>query len=208
MSAGAAAAGRTGGGRGMPGARETGYPPDRITAFFHGFEESIMPSTTNDVVELILRDHRRMEDLFRTMRNAEADRAGALREFAALLVAHATAEEEKVYPALRRYKNVDDDDVEHSVHEHQEANEALLALLEVEDTASQEWEEKLEELVTAVNHHADEEERTLLNDARENVSDERRAQLGEAFSRARAEQLDADCGDIENVRKIVASGGD
>ncbi|GAA2458707.1 hemerythrin domain-containing protein [Streptomyces macrosporus] len=165
-----------------------------------------MPSSATDVVELILRDHRKMEDLFRTMRNVEADRAGALGEFAALLMAHSAAEEAKVYPALRRYKNVDDEDVEHSVHEHQEANEALLALLEVEDTASEEWEEKLEELVTAVNHHADEEERTLLNDARENVSDERRAQLGEAFATAREEQLAADCGSIENVRKVVASG--
>ncbi|SEQ13581.1 hypothetical protein SAMN05216481_104135 [Streptomyces radiopugnans] len=50
-----------------------------------------MPPATSDVVELILRDHRRMEDLFRTMRNAEADRAGALGEFAALLVAHSLA---------------------------------------------------------------------------------------------------------------------
>ncbi|MFI8306220.1 hemerythrin domain-containing protein [Streptomyces sp. NPDC085927] len=160
-----------------------------------------MPS--DDVVELILQDHRRMEDLFRTMRNAEADRAAALAEFAHLLIAHASAEEDEVYPALRRYKNVDGDDVDHSVHEHEEANEALLALLEVEDTASQDWDDKLEELVTAVNHHADEEERTLLNDARENVADDRRAQLGTAFREARARYLETDCGSVENVRKLV-----
>ncbi|MFF0109705.1 hemerythrin domain-containing protein [Streptomyces hirsutus] len=160
--------------------------------------------SSHDVVELILRDHRRMEDLFRTMRNVEADRATALAEFANLLIAHASAEEDKVYPALRRYKNVDGDDVDHSVHEHEEGNEALLALLEVEDTASQEWEDKLEELVTTVNHHADEEERTLLNDARENVADDRRAQLGTAFREARARYLETDCGSVENVRKLVA----
>ncbi|MFF9408053.1 hemerythrin domain-containing protein [Streptomyces anandii] len=164
-----------------------------------------MPST--DVVELILKDHRRMEDLFRTMRNAESDRAAALDEFAHLLIAHACAEEDEVYPALRRYKNVDGDDVDHSVHEHQEANEALLALLEVEDTGSEEWDEKLEELVAAVNHHADEEERTLLNDARENVADERRSQLGEAFREARAKYLQSGCGSIDNVRELTASSG-
>jgi hypothetical protein len=103
---------------------------------------------------------------------------------------------------------VDGDDVDHSVHEHHEANAALLALLEVEDTASEEWEEKLEELVTAVNHHADEEERTLLNDARENVGDDRRAELGRAFREARAQYLKADCGSIENVRKLVAAADD
>ncbi|QGV81623.1 hemerythrin domain-containing protein [Streptomyces ficellus] len=165
-------------------------------------------TATTDVVELILRDHRRMEELFRAMRNVQADRAGALQEFSALLVAHATAEESEVYPALRRYKNVDDEDVEHSVHEHHEGNEALLALLEVEDTGSEEWDEKLEELVTAVNHHADEEERTLLNDARENVAAERRAELGAAFEQARAEQLAADCGSLENVRRLVKSSSD
>ncbi|WP_078878526.1 hemerythrin domain-containing protein [Streptomyces sp. NBRC 110035] len=160
--------------------------------------------SSHDVVELILRDHRRMEDLFRTMRNVEADRATALAEFADLLIAHASAEEDKVYPALRRHKNVDGDDVDHGVHEHEEGNEALLALLEVEDTASQEWEDKLEELVTAVNHHMDEEERTLLNDARENVADDRRAQLGTAFREARARYLETNCGSVENVRKLVA----
>ncbi|GAA4791326.1 hemerythrin domain-containing protein [Streptomyces ziwulingensis] len=165
-----------------------------------------MPST--DVVELILKDHRRMEDLFRTMRNVEADRAAALADFAGLLIAHASAEEDKVYPALRRYKNVDGDDVDHGVHEHHEANEALLALLEVKDTASDEWDEKLEELVTAVNHHADEEERTLLNDARENIADARRAELGQAFHEARAQYLKADCGSVENVRELVAAAGD
>lgn len=163
------------------------------------------PANT-DVVELILQDHRTMEDLFRTMRSNDADRAAALAEFSALLIAHAEAEESKIYPALRRYKNVPDDDVEHGVHEHEEGNAALLALLEVEDTASDEWDEKLEELVSAINHHTDEEERTLLNEAREHVAAERRAELGRLFFEARAELLAADCGSIDNVRKIVDSG--
>jgi hemerythrin superfamily protein len=162
-----------------------------------------MSSATTDVIELILRDHRKMEELFRTLRSAEADRAAALREFSALLVAHSEAEEDEVYPALRRYKNVDGDDVEHGVHEHEEANEALLALLEVKDTMSEEWEEKLEALVEAVNHHVDEEERTLLNDTRENVADDRRAELGKAFREARAKHLDADCGSVDHVRELV-----
>ncbi|MEV6125253.1 hemerythrin domain-containing protein [Streptomyces violaceusniger] len=165
------------------------------------------PTATIDVVELILQDHRRMEELFRTMRNAEADRAGALAEFSGLLIAHASAEESEVYPALRRYKKVDNEDVDHGVHEHEEGNSALLALLAVKDITSEEWDEKLEELVQAINHHADEEERTLLNDARENMNAERRAQLGKAFTEARAKHLTAGCGDIDNVRKIVESGG-
>ncbi|MFJ7333005.1 hemerythrin domain-containing protein [Streptomyces sp. NPDC101116] len=160
---------------------------------------------TKDVVELILQDHRRMEDLFRRMRSVEDDRAGALREFADLLIAHAQAEEAEVYPALKRYKNIDDEEVEHGAHEHDEGNEALLGLLEVEEVGSEEWDSKLEELVEAVNHHADEEERTILNGARENVAMERREELGLAFVRERERQLKAGCGSLENVRKIVES---
>ncbi|MFF1721479.1 hemerythrin domain-containing protein [Streptomyces sviceus] len=160
---------------------------------------------TRDVVELILQDHRKMEDLFRLMRSVEADRAAALREFSDLLIAHALAEEAKVYPALKRYKKIDDDEVEHGEEEHEEGNKALLELLEVDEVGSEEWDEKLEELVQAVTHHADEEERTILNGARENVAMERREELGEAFVEERERQLKAGCGDIENVRRIVGS---
>ncbi|CAL9609228.1 hypothetical protein SUDANB58_05598 [Streptomyces sp. enrichment culture] len=160
---------------------------------------------TQDVVELILRDHRRMEDLFRRMRSVEADRAAALREFADLLIAHASAEEAEVYPALKRYKDIDDEEVEHGEHEHDEGNKALLALLEVEEIGSEEWDSKLEELVEAVNHHADEEERTILNGARENVAMRRREELGAAFLRERERQLKAGCGSVDHVRRIVGS---
>lgn len=162
-------------------------------------------SDTQDVVELILQDHRRMEDLFRLMRSVEADRAAALREFADLLIAHALAEEAKVYPALKRYKNIDDEEVEHGEHEHDEGNKALLDLLEVQEIGSDEWDSKLEELVEAVTHHADEEERTILNGARENVAMERREELGAAFWEERERQLKADCGSADNVRRIVNS---
>ncbi|MGV9559071.1 hemerythrin domain-containing protein [Streptomyces sp. NPDC003401] len=160
---------------------------------------------TRDVVELILQDHRRMEDLFRLMRSVEADRAAALGEFAELLIAHARAEEAEVYPALKRYKKIDDDEVEHGEEEHEEGNKALLELMEVERVGSEEWDEKLEALVEAVTHHADEEERTILNGARENVAAERREELGEAFLAERERQLKAGCGTLENVRALVGS---
>ncbi|MFF4319235.1 hemerythrin domain-containing protein [Streptomyces sp. NPDC001568] len=156
-----------------------------------------------DVVALILKDHRRMEDLFRRMRSVESDRADALTKFSALLIAHGEAEESKVYGALKRFKDVDNEEVEHGAEEHQEGNEALLALLEVDEVGSDAWDSKLEDLVKAVSHHLDEEERTILNGARENVPDERRAELGAAFLEERARHLAADCGSVENVRTVV-----
>ncbi|WLQ43235.1 hemerythrin domain-containing protein [Streptomyces laculatispora] len=158
-----------------------------------------------DVVALILKDHRAMEDLFHRMRSVEADRAAALREFSALLIAHGEAEEHEVYPALKRFKDIDSHEVEHGTEEHAEGNEALLALLEVKDVGSDEWDEKLEGLAHAISHHLDEEERTILNGARENVSGDRRAELGAAFLSAREKHLASDCGSTEQVRAVVKS---
>ncbi|MBT2452346.1 hemerythrin domain-containing protein [Streptomyces sp. ISL-43] len=156
-----------------------------------------------DVVAVILKDHRTMEELFRRMRSVEADRAGALAKLSALLVAHGEAEEAEVYGALKRFRDVDNEEVEHGAEEHAEGNEALLALLEVSEVGSDQWDSRLEDLVKAVSHHIDEEERTILNGARENVPAERRAELGAAFLQERERQLASDCGSIENVRAVV-----
>ncbi|WP_328733723.1 hemerythrin domain-containing protein [Streptomyces bobili] len=135
----------------------------------------------------------------------EADRAAALREFSDLLIAHALAEETKVYPALKRYRKIDDEEVEHGEEEHEEGNKALLELPKVDEVGSREWDEGLEGLVQAVTHYADEEERTILNGKRQNVAMERREELGEAFVEERERQLKAGCAAVDNVRRIVGS---
>lgn len=158
----------------------------------------------NDVVELILADHRRFEELIREIRRVDADRDAALDELSALLVAHAEAEEKEVYPTLRyRSDDVTTEEVEHSSEEHDEGHEALLAVLEAGDPDSEEFGEAVEELTKALAHHLDEEERTVLNPAREDVDEESRRRLGAAFLEERQRQLDSDCGDIENVRRLV-----
>ena len=158
----------------------------------------------DDVVELILADHRLFEELFRALRNREEDREARRRELADLLVAHAEAEESEVYPSLSRKARHEADEIEHGVEEHAEGHEALLELLRVEDVDGDGFEDALEELVEVVNHHVDEEERDVLNAARENVEDEARAELGRAFRRRRGELLDGSPGDPSNVARMVA----
>lgn len=159
---------------------------------------------SSDVVDLIIADHRRFEDLLREVRNVEADRDAALSELSAILVAHAEAEESEVYPELR-YKadDVTKTDVEHGSEEHAEGHAALLHVLEIDDLDSEEFGEVVEELTKALAHHIDEEERTILNPAREEVSDEVRQRLGAAFAQERQRQLEAGCGSTENVRRLV-----
>jgi hemerythrin superfamily protein len=161
-------------------------------------------SVAEDVVELIIADHRRFEDLLREVRNVEADRDAALSELSAILVAHAEAEEREVYPELRyRADDVTGEEVEHGSEEHAEGHAALLHVLEIGDPDAEEFGDAVEELTKALAHHLDEEERTILNPAREEVSEEVRDRLGRAFSAERRRRLDAGCGSIENVRRLV-----
>ena len=157
-----------------------------------------------DVVDLILDDHRRFETLLRQLRDSSTDRDAVRQAFAALHVAHAEAEEKHVYPMLRKKRAIDAEEVDHSREEHAEGNRALLELLELKGTDTQAFDDAVEKLAEAVNHHLTEEELTVLNPAREEVSDGARAQLGLDFATERNAQLDSDCGRIDNVRAIVA----
>ncbi len=157
-----------------------------------------------DVVELILADHRRFEDLLRQLRDATSDRDAVRRALAALHVAHAEAEELHVYPTLRKKHAIGEHEAEHGEEEHAEGNQALLAVLELTSTEGTEFDEAVEELAGKINHHLTEEELTILNPARTEVSEEAKAELGLAFATERNAQIDSDCGRIENLRTIVA----
>lgn len=159
----------------------------------------------DDVVELILGDHAEFERLLRQLRRDDADRPTALAELADLLVAHAEAEESEVYPTLRSEVPSDEEgEVAHGREEHAEGHQELLALLEIDDVASEDFSEQLEEVSEVVMHHLDEEEREVLNLAREHVAADVRAELGRAFMKARADQLRSNPGSVDNVRRLVA----
>ena len=159
--------------------------------------------TSGDVIDLILEDHRRFEALLRELRDASSDRDAARKAFATLHVAHAEAEEQKVYPSLRRKGAVSEHDAEHGEEEHAEGHESLLKVLEAETLEGEDFDELVEELATAVNHHLTEEELTILNPAREEVADDVRQRLGKDFAEERNKQIEADCGRVDNVRRIV-----
>lgn len=158
-----------------------------------------------DVVELILDDHRRFETLLRDLRDSSSDREAVRQAFAALHVAHARAEEKYVYPRLRRKDAISEHDAEHGEEEHAEGHEALLAVLELKGTDTQAFDDAVEELATAVNHHLTEEELTILNPARDEVGEQVRAELGKVFATERNAQLDAGCGSLTDLREIVAT---
>ena len=160
---------------------------------------------SGDVVELILDDHRRFETLLRDLRDSTSDRDAVRQAFATLHVAHALAEERFVYPKLRTKRAVTEHEAEHGEEEHAEGHEALLAVLELKGTDTQAFDDAVEELAKVVNHHLTEEELTILNPAREEVGEQVRADLGDAFLKERNQLIDDGCGTLTEVRKIVAA---
>ncbi|MFW5468986.1 hemerythrin domain-containing protein [Knoellia sp. CPCC 206435] len=159
--------------------------------------------TSGDVLELILTDHRLFEDLIRECRRNDSDRSAARSALAELIVAHGEAEEEKVYPTLRTKRAIGAHEQEHGEEEHAEINEALVAFLEAKGTDTEKYDSALEELATVLNHHANEEEQTILNPAREEVSEQARTELGEVWLARRNELLDHGCASLEQVKAIL-----
>lgn len=159
--------------------------------------------TTGDVLELILDDHRLFEDLLRQARRNDVDRAAARTALTELLVAHATAEEEKVYPTLRKKRAIGEHEEEHGEEEHAEITEAIVGFLEAKGTDTDKYDSALEELATVVNHHSNEEEQTIINPAREDVAVADREKLGVAWATRRNELLEQGCASLEQVKALL-----
>lgn len=140
-----------------------------------------------DVVELIMNDHREVERLFEALRTRPSERPLLMPQLASLLIAHSRAEESDVYPVARDEAG-ETDEVAHSQEEHEQAD-ALLGELSRLDPGSAAFETKLEELIEGVTHHVEEEESTVLPGIRDRLTDARRAELAAAFSKARAAHL-------------------
>jgi hemerythrin superfamily protein len=142
---------------------------------------------SEDVIDLIMQDHREVERMFEQLKSDPATRAGLTPVLTTLLAAHSRAEEAEVYPVARDEAD-QGDDVAHSQEEHLLADQ-LLADLAGCDPASAEYDQSLTKLVDAVTHHVEEEEKTVLPGMRARLTDERRTELGRAFLASRAEHL-------------------
>ncbi|MEZ0076170.1 hemerythrin domain-containing protein [Planotetraspora sp. GP83] len=141
-----------------------------------------------DVISLITADHRDVESLFERLQKMPENRPALLAELAAKFIAHARAEEDKVYSALAKARPEDRQEVHHGEEEHHEAEEILSALLQA-DPDGPEFDTLLQEMVEAVSHHVREEETEILPDLAKALPPEKLAELGRAFSRRKAEEL-------------------
>jgi len=144
-----------------------------------------MPKT---VIDLIMADHRDVELIFEKLKQEPENRPALVAELAAKFVAHARAEEAKVYPELAKAAPSERGEVHHGVEEHHEAEE-LLAKLMAANPDKPEFLGTLEGLVKAVSHHVEEEESEILPAMAKAIPSDKLVKLGRVFSQAKADEL-------------------
>lgn len=141
---------------------------------------------TDNVVDLIMNDHRELERLFDIAKNQPDQRATAVPVMITLLTAHSRAEESEVYTAAGEAGITED--MQHSQKEHLEADQLAATLAETA-LDSPDFDKALADLVEAVTHHIGEEEESVLPGLGKNLSAERLGELGQAFAASRTAHL-------------------
>ena len=130
-----------------------------------------MTDTQRDVVDLLTADHREFEAIFQQL-EALLGRTGAedlerkrrlVDEVTIGLVKHSVAEETQVYPRVE--KQVDQEEAEHSKHEHAEAEETMKRL-ERMDPDDERFDTEVATLVREIRHHVEHEESRMFTELR------------------------------------------
>ncbi len=138
---------------------------------------------TQDAIDVLIADHREVEQLFTQIESGAAGKDEAVRKVIRELSIHAAIEEQVLYPVMRRALADGDAKVEEAIKEHQEAKEALADIEQLGDSPPR--EQKLQQLMEGVRHHVEEEEHELFPEMRSAVSEDELRKLGAALVAAK-----------------------
>jgi hemerythrin superfamily protein len=130
-----------------------------------------------DALELLKQDHARVKKLFDKTETAdEREQRRIFTRIKTELEIHAEIEEDIFYPAMQRYDELKEM-VTESLKEHNDLKTLLQDMATLSDR--EDFEDKLEELIDNVEHHAeDEEEGKMFPKVRELVSANELKKLG------------------------------
>lgn len=143
----------------------------------------------SDIFEAIKADHDTHRDLLKTLADTTGDsqaRKDAWHEFYCHVKSHAAAEEETFYSRMIE-KTWGQDMARHSVHEHQELDDLMEELNEM-DMSEGAWLTKFKKLRHDYEHHIDEEEEDLFKRAREVLSKDEIESAGPQFGKRKEEE--------------------
>ena len=136
------------------------------------------------LIEILLRDHEQAKLLLESFDSFPISRDERFCEIVHTLVGHEVAEEEVLYPAVRKYVDGGDDLAEARLHEQGEA-ETLLHDMEVLDPNSEEFLTSFIKLRADVLRHAEAEEQTVFPGLASAVAPDEQVRLGQRYERAK-----------------------
>jgi hemerythrin superfamily protein len=132
-----------------------------------------------NVIELLEHDHREVEQMFAEFEQAtsNSDREALRDKIVIELVRHAEAEEQAVYPTIRKVIDNGDQIVEHEIDEHSQA-ERIMKELDRMKADDPQFGVLMQQLMTAIKEHVQEEENDVFPQFRARVDPEELEQLG------------------------------
>lgn len=134
-----------------------------------------MTTGGTDAIQMLISDHRKVEQLFQQYRQADGQghqKTTVARQLLSELEAHSKIEEEIFYPAVRARA---DQQLQQAVSEGYEEHatvDNLVMELKAMDPSDSRFDAKMQELMRDVQHHVQEEETELLPDARQKLGDQ------------------------------------
>jgi hemerythrin-like domain-containing protein len=150
--------------------------------------KSESPADT-DLLHTLKREHDEVKSLLSDLQEAEtsAQRKSLVRKIKSALVPHTKAEEKVLYDAVIAVR---DKEVQVDGHEgyleHELASKTLQKLDAIQNATSPEHKAAAKVLKELVEHHIQEEESNVWDDAKDNFSDDRRKQMNVAYLAAKA----------------------
>jgi hemerythrin-like domain-containing protein len=146
---------------------------------------------SNDAIELLEADHRRLEDLLKqgedTTERAVKTRTALLERITRELGAHELIEEKVLYPALKAHPEARDIVLE-GYQEHHVAD-LIVKELQTLPRSDERWGAKFKVLKENIEHHIEEEEGEMFKTARAVLSRDDLQELGERMQTMKADAL-------------------
>jgi hemerythrin superfamily protein len=154
---------------------------DRVSDFYLDRKEKNMTTADHDVTSVVLAQHKEVGGRLAAVAKATgAERGTEFASLAALLIAHETAEQAVIYPALRKLGAEGVRIADERTGEEGAAKDTLTKL-QAMDTGSAEFETLFGEFSAKVHAHADSEEAQVIPLLTQSTTPEDRRSMGDAF---------------------------
>lgn len=140
-----------------------------------------------NVIELLKKDHRTVEELFKKIEKTEVarERKTLFAQLATEVEVHASAEETALYPKVEKMKELEELALE-AYEEHNEVREIISRIEELSPEEA-EWMETVEELKENIEHHVKEEESEMFPKMGKLLTQEQLIRMGSELQQAKSQ---------------------